>query len=191
MAQPLKSQRTEGLDSSSSTQMVKRNSHSQQESTPPPSELKQKPCVQHPQQYLRIQTEQPSGAVLRCPLSSTVDQELPQQRDECPYHSPSCPEQCCTDSSPMMKMRKRVGESTPPCGTLWLCSFFRLFYPWSWTGAFRLWRYWLIQVNMLPDTPCCRSFSLRPSFQTLSKAFSMSIQTTNVCFLYWKESSIS
>ena len=36
--------------------------------------------------------------LLGCPLSSTVDEELPQQGDECPHHSPRCPKQFCTDS---------------------------------------------------------------------------------------------
>ena len=43
---------------------------------------------------------------------------------------------------------------------------------------------------ILPATPHWHNFNFRPSFHTLSKAFSRSIYTVCVCFLSWKTSSI-
>ena len=89
-----------------------------------------------------------------------------------------------------MKMRNRVGDSTPPCGTPCLRVLFLLKCCFIWTFAFLLCIYCPIHLYILPATPHWCSFNFRPSFRTFSNAFSRSIHTASVCFLSWKASSI-
>ena len=90
-----------------------------------------------------------------------------------------------------MKMRNRVGDSTPPCGMPCLRVLFLLRCCFNWTFAFLLCIYCPVHLNILPATPHWYSFNFRPSFHTLSNAFSRSIHTASVCFLSWKASSIA
>ena len=89
-----------------------------------------------------------------------------------------------------MKMRNRAGDSFPPCGMLCLTILFLPKCCFTWTFAFLLCMYCPVHLNFRPATPHWRSFSFRPSFHTLSNAFSRSIHTASVCFLSWKTSSI-
>ena len=90
-----------------------------------------------------------------------------------------------------IKTKKRVGDRTPPCGTPWRKSTFLLCRLSRVTLACRLNRYDLIQFNMLLVTPYLWSLTIKPSFQTLSKAFWRSIHPARTSFRSRKASSNS
>jgi hypothetical protein len=62
------------------------------------------------------------------------------------------------------------------------CSFFADVPPAPDLGLFYLLRKWLIQLYVFPQTPFIINLNLRPPFQTLSNAFSISRQTVAMCF---------
>ena len=88
-----------------------------------------------------------------------------------------------------MKIRNRVGDRTPPCGTPFFMSPVRLLFPCRLTHAFRSFRNWVIQRSMLCETLFLSSFRMSPSVQTFSNAFSRSSQTATVCCFFWNPSS--
>ena len=91
----------------------------------------------------------------------------------------------------LIKIRNRVGDMTPPCGTPCLRRIFLLLVLSTVTLALRLCRYDLIHLYMFPPIPHRLSLRSKPSVYTLSNAFWRSIQIAKVCLFCWNPSSIS
>ena len=90
----------------------------------------------------------------------------------------------------LMNTKKSVADMTP-CGTPCQMGIFLLFVLSMTTLARRLCRYDLIHRNIFLSMLHFFSFRSRPSVQTVSNAFCISIQTVSACFLCWNPSSIS
>ena len=90
-----------------------------------------------------------------------------------------------------LKIMKRVGEMTPPCGTSSLIFTEELVCPSSLTRADLLNKLLWIHEYMLPHTLFLRSLKRRPPFHTSSKALVRSTKTASVFIFCRKPFSIS